>query len=107
MKYFRIKTGHGKDDFISVDETELDMAIRAQITGKVGLFKEGTVTGRAILTITPDWQKTMGWNRDYSLTGEDYNEIGEKKIDGYRDFIAERKIEVDKQLGAGSKNLLE
>jgi hypothetical protein len=75
-KYYRVKTGYGKDDFISIDETELSKALRAQIKGSVAVFAEGSVSGNSILTITPDYQRMMGWNRNYSLTGEDYDEIG-------------------------------
>lgn len=75
MKYYRVKYGFSHDEFISVDETELPMAMRAHITGKKGVFKEGAVSGDKIIAIVPDWQRIMGWNRDYNLMGEDYQEI--------------------------------
>lgn len=105
MKYFKVKIGYGANEFISVDETELPMAMRAMINGKVGSFKEGAVAGKSIMAITPDWNKVMGYNRDCQLTGEDYNYIGDKRVDEYRDFIASTKLEVEKQL-LGGQNLL-
>lgn len=106
MKYYRVKTGYGKDDFISVDENELPAAVRAQITGKVALFKEGTVSGNHIMTITPDLQRHMGYNRDYELHGEDYKEIGHKAIAEHQQFIETTKIAVENQLGQGNQKKL-
>lgn len=92
MKHFRIKTGYGKDDFISIDETELSKALRAQVNGSVAIFKEGSISGNNIMAVIPDFQKEMGYRRDYQLTGEDYELIGQEKIKDYRLAIEEAKI---------------
>ena len=94
MKYFKVKVGFGKDDFISIDETELERAIIAQGTGKVAVFNEGTISGNNIISILPDWNKVMGWNRDYQLTGEDYEYIGKAKVEEYRTLIGNKTNEV-------------
>jgi hypothetical protein len=84
MQYYKVQKGYGVDDYISIDETELRKAIIAQVKGQVAIFKEGTVSGNSIMSIIPDWNRTMGYNRDYKLTGEDYQHIGEKRIDENR-----------------------
>ena len=94
MYYFKVQKGYGADDYISIDETELRKAIVAQVKGQVAIFKEGTISGNSIMSITPDWNKIMGWNRDYKLTGEDYDHIGSKKISDSRLLIENTLNEV-------------
>jgi len=98
MKYFKVKTGFNADDYITIDETEVGMATRAQISGKVAIFKEGTIAGNNIISILPDWNKVMGWKRDYKLTGEDYEYIGEKTVNEYRDFQQLTNTNAQRQL---------
>lgn len=92
MKYFRVKTGYEKDNFISIDETELERAIKAQGTGQVAVFNEGTVSGNHIISITPDYQRMKGWNRDYQLTGEDYEYIGKEMVNDFRVLLENVKL---------------
>lgn len=94
MKYYHIKFGFNNDDFISIDETELARAIIAQTTGKVGIFKEGTITGDKIISITPDINKLMGWNRTYQPTSEDYGEIPEKILNEHRKFLEDTRLQI-------------
>jgi hypothetical protein len=97
MNYYRVKTGFNADDFISINESELAMALRAQITGRVGVFEQGTISGNHIISIIPDYQRAMGYHRDYHLTGEDYNYIG-TKVDEHRLFFETTKTEVFAQI---------
>ncbi len=105
-KFYRVKTGYGKDDFISVNENELQTAIRAQLTGKVGVFNEGTVSGNHIISITPDYNRELRVARDWQLTSEDYAILGKNKVKEYRSFLQEAKSNVFKQLGYGSSGEL-
>ena len=98
MKYYRIKTGFDVDDFISIDETELEMALRAQRFEKVGVFKEGTVNGKYIISITPDFNRALGFHRDYKLRGEDYDELGRGVQEEHLIFLGEAKT---KAIGSG------
>lgn len=100
MKYFRVKIGYGKDDFISVDETELPRAIIAQGTGRVAVFKEGTVAGNHIMAIVPDYQRALGFARDYQLSGEDYSELGSKPNE-YRMALQEATQQANLAIGDG------
>jgi hypothetical protein len=98
-KYFRVQKGYGEDDYISIDEVELPMAMRAQITGKVAVFSEGSVSGNHIISVIPDYSRMMGWKRGYRLNGEDYDRVGKKTIDECRLMIDLTMTEVAKQLG--------
>lgn len=91
MKYFRVKFGYGKDDFYSVDESELPKAIRAQVNGTILVCEEGTIAGNNIMAIAPDYNRALGVNRDYTLTGEDYNELGATAVKAHRVFFSDTK----------------
>lgn len=79
MLYFKVKTGYGADDFLSITEDELPTALRAQIGGKVAVFAEGTIGGNHIMSITPDYNRVLGFARSYRLTPEDYEILGNTK----------------------------
>jgi len=102
-KYFKVKIGFKDDDFISIDETELRKAMIAQITGKIGIFNEGTIAGNSIISITPDYNKEMGWNRDYKLQGEDYDRIGVKRVEESRNLLETAKSQATGLTEIGSR----
>lgn len=103
MKYYRVKYGYKDDEFLSIDETELEKALRAQGLGMVAVFKTGSVSGNHIISITPDYQKLMGWAHDYHLTGEDMLEIGNEAINEHQQFFANMKIKISGQLSVGEE----
>lgn len=95
MRYFKVQKGYNADDFISIDETEYSTALRAQVTGKIAIFKEGSISGNNIISVTPDWNKVMGYNRDYKLTGEDYLYIGKERVEDYRLFSENEVLKLE------------
>ena len=98
MMYFKIRTGYKAMDFINIDETELAMAKRAQLTGKVAQFVEGDIAGNHIISITPNWNKEMGYHADYAMTGEDMESIPRKIQMGYRLLLENTNNEVQAQI---------
>jgi len=90
MKYYKVRMFN---ENISIDETELARALYAQVTGKVAILKNGSVSGNQIFSITPDYHKAMGYNEEYKLTPEDHKEIAIKCKD-YVGKIGEVKLEL-------------
>lgn len=105
MKYFRVKHGYGKDDFLSVDENDLPKAFLAQISGKVFAASDGSgsIRGNDIISILPDYNRALGLNRDYVLNGEDYTQLGNQSVLEHRKILEGAKNSVNgamtKQLG--------
>lgn len=97
MKYFKVKIGYRADDFISIESTELPKALKALVIGGAGvvIFKEGVVMGNHIMAIVPDYNRELGFNRDYVMTGEDYKQLGESKIDQYRMLMDEARSSLE------------
>ncbi len=93
MKYYRVKFGYGADDFYSVDESEVGRAIKAQGEGTVFACSEGTISGNNIMAIMPDYNRALGLNRDYHLTGEDYSELPAGAQRDHTEFLEETKRE--------------
>lgn len=108
MKYYRVKYGFGKDDFYSIDETELKKAMSAQIHGTILVCDEGTISGNNIMSISPDYNRVLGLNRDHQLTGEDYQILGAKAVKDHRTFLLQTKTlalekpRATKKLGDGT-----
>lgn len=68
MKHFKVQKGYN-NDFVEIDETELEKAINAQVTGKVAFFKRGgTVSGNHIISVEPDFDKM---EKVYNPSGPD------------------------------------
>lgn len=77
--YFKIKLSYN-NEYLSIDEKELETALFAFITDGKAIFKNGVVKGSSILSISEDWHKEMGWNDGYKLQDLDYAELNRKGI---------------------------
>jgi len=111
--FFKIKIGFGENDFISITEDELPMALRAQINGKVAILGGGSVAGNNIISITPDWNRLLGFNPTYKMQAEDYKRIGDKKVKQVQEIFENIKNIAlgikppDKAVSDASKTLIE
>ncbi len=106
-KYFIIKTGYGEREFISIDETELDTAIYIFMTDGKGVFKNGVVRGKDIITIREDWHKEMGWNYLHEMDVLDWEELNNKGISKkYSGIISLAKDKVQYLIKTGELHLL-
>lgn len=107
MKYFKIKIGYGENDFVPIDETELETALYIFLNDLKGIFKNGVVRGKDIIGITEDWHKEMGWNVGYKLGPEDWAELQKKGIlQKYTAVISLAKEKVQYLLNKGRKDLI-
>lgn len=81
MKYFKVMRGFGQDDFIPIDETELEKALYAHIVGNVtATFKNGSIVGSHISAIMPDYHATMGWNYGHKMGPDDWDEVNQRGV---------------------------
>lgn len=97
--YFRVKTGYGPNDYISIGQDEYSKAVRAQINKSVVIFQEkGSISGSNIQSVLPDWNKELGYYPDYQLKGEDMNEVPRLRQEEYRNFTQHESINVERQI---------
>lgn len=95
MRYFKVKTGYGEMDFVSVDENELEIALFIFINDSKAIFKNGVVRGKDILGITEDFNREMGWHASHRIDEYDQAELREKGVyKKYAGVIEAAKIKV-------------
>lgn len=102
MKYFKVWLGYEK--FIPITEVELPKALAAHITGGVAVLPDGSVSGKSITLIEPDYHRAMGFNDGYKLLPEDWSYINRDCAD-YKGYIETIKREVHALLKEGGNNL--
>lgn len=80
MRYFkiRIEYGRGDDRYVFIDETELELAYLCFLTDTKAVFSGGPVRGKDIISITEDWHRALGWNRDHQMGPEDWGEANDR-----------------------------
>ena len=97
--FFKVKFGFAPNDYVSIGQDEYSKAIRAQINKSVAIFKGyGSVSGANIISVLPDWNKELGYNPDYLVTGEDMNEIPRLRQGQYREFAQYEGVNVERQI---------
>jgi len=107
MKWYKIKYGFDNQEFIRIDESEVEKAMYAQLKGIVGIFKGGTVRGQNIISITPDFHKAMGWNDGYELLAEDFAELRRYNVENeHRQFLEETKDKIHHLIATKQENLI-
>lgn len=107
MKFFRIKTGYNEGDFVSIDDTELEIALHIFMTDGKAIFKNGVVRGKDIIAINEDWHKAMGINPLWKLDADDWNEIGKRGIRReYANILQVAKDRVQYLVQSGQENLI-
>lgn len=57
--YFKIKYGYREEEILKIDGTKLENAMRAQAFGGVVVTPDGTISGRQIIAILPDWNECL------------------------------------------------
>lgn len=68
MKKYKIMIDY--KNFIPIDDTELEKALRAMIAGGKAFFNQGAT--ERIHAILPDYHAMMGWNYGYDFQPEDW-----------------------------------
>ena len=107
MKYFKIIWGYDAEDYVEIDETELEKAQFAHITKKDAIYSGGSLTGSKIIAIQPDYHRIMGWNRGYKLGALDYEELSEKGIDkSCQKFLADKKEKIQYLISTFQQHLI-
>jgi len=73
---WRVVYGYNPNDYISIDESYLEKAKYAMVSGKVFNYKTKTIRGREIKSIEPDYRFYTGWFDSYEIqSGEDQKQI--------------------------------
>ena len=95
MRYYKIIRGYGSEDFVEIDETELEKACYAFLAKKDGIYSGGAARGSAIMAIQPDYHRVMGWTRGYKLEALDFAELSDRGVDrNHTAFLSETKDQV-------------
>lgn len=107
MKNFKLIRGYGPEDYIEINEDELEKALYCFLEKKDGVFTGGAIRGSQILAIQPDYHKAMGWNRGHKLEALDYAELSEKGIDrAHTHLLSTTKEKVQYLMGSNQIGLI-
>jgi len=103
-KFYKVVWGFDAEDYVPIDESELEKAIYAHATGKTAIFSEGSISGSKIIAIQPDYHRAMGWSPGWKLGADDFNELADKGIDrAHRDHLSLAKERVHDMIATGKQ----
>lgn len=91
--YYKIIHGFNPEDYIGIEESEVEKAYGAFLQKKDAVFSGGAIKAGLIQMIKPDFHKTMGWNRGHKLDEYDFAELSEKGIDRKMEHFLSTKEE--------------
>lgn len=81
-RFYKILQGYEHERDIIIREDELERAYGLFMLGGRWIFSGGAVDGKNIQTIVEDYHSTMGWNKEYKLGTDDYEQLGQLGVDG-------------------------
>lgn len=91
-KSFKIVYGFKPNEFIAITKAELPKAYYAFKQEVKMITDDGVaIRGRDIMRIEPYWNDIMGYNEDYVLLIEDFQEIGIKRKEHSMALMIEAK----------------
>lgn len=107
IRFFKVIRGFGSDDFIPIDESELEVAMYAHITGKTVILKNGSINGTHISAIMPDFHKAMGWRYGHPLKASDWEEIDNSGVQNlYKGALESAKIKIQQLMRLSRPDLI-
>jgi len=105
-RFFKVKYGFNASDQVSIEESELEKALYAQIKGVPIQLGQAYINGRNIISVTPHWHKHTGWYDYYEPNGgEDWNQI-KRDCPSYEGVIESYKTKIQYLLQSGKENLV-
>ena len=107
QRFFRVKYGFQASDQVSINESELDKAILAQLKGIPVQLGLSYINGRNIISISPHWHKHTGWFDWYEpKNGDDWQQI-KRDCPDYTGIIEAHKNIVFNLIQKGQEMMIE
>ena len=105
--YYTVKLSFDGQDDVEIGKEDLEYALYAFMGGGNVILSSGAaIRGKDIISILPDYNKMMGYNRGYKLNPEDWNHV-EKEIGNVpKHFLAGRKEVIEHLIKTGNNNLI-
>ena len=107
IKYFKIIQGYEHERDVIIREDELERAYGLFMLGGRWIFSGGPVDGKNIQTIVEDYHTTMGWNKEYKLGTDDYEQLTQQGVDRkMKNLLSEAKERVTYLINSKQENLI-